>query len=174
MIPRKHIPPGVKLFDTKNARSELFPAEEMASRRRRSHCGAANPSPKMRNRFCRCSVPARPHCLRLSGEQFGPIVHPCIVCPSLAESRCHLAIQVGCVHPACELIMTSLHRRFFLGCLPQVRIESAGPRHGPCQLRGGSVLPTRSTSKGQDRGKSAKAPASLHWRRAQNHRLQVA
>ena len=31
MIPRKHIPPGVKLFDTKNARSELFPAEEMAS-----------------------------------------------------------------------------------------------------------------------------------------------
>jgi hypothetical protein len=31
MIPRKHIPPGVKLFDTMNARSESFPAEEMAS-----------------------------------------------------------------------------------------------------------------------------------------------
>jgi hypothetical protein len=31
MFPRKHIPPGVKLSDTMNARSELFPVEEMAS-----------------------------------------------------------------------------------------------------------------------------------------------
>jgi len=31
MFPRKHIPPGVKLFDTVNGRSESFPAEEMAS-----------------------------------------------------------------------------------------------------------------------------------------------
>ena len=31
MFARKHIPPGVKLFDTMNARSESFSAEEMTS-----------------------------------------------------------------------------------------------------------------------------------------------
>ena len=46
MFPRKHIPPGVKLPDTMNARSELFPAEEMASAPASIHCGAANPSPE--------------------------------------------------------------------------------------------------------------------------------